>query len=312
MAKNLERTIINCAVTGAIHIPTQSDYLPITPEQIAQEAVGAANAGAGTVHLHVRDPATGQPNSDIQLFREVCSEIQRRSNVVQCTTTGGPIGAGPEERVRVVSELEPELASMNMGSVNFGLFHLVDRFPRFRQEWERPYLERTKDYVFKNTFHDMEIFLETMRNHGTKPEMECYDVGHIYNAAFMADRGLMNPPFYLQFVMGILGGIQPSVEDLLHMKNTADRLFGEDYVWSVLAVGRHQFALGTVAAVLGGNVRVGMEDNLYYSKGRLLKSNEEAVMKMRHMLEEMSFEIANPEDVRQTLNLKGFNNTKFR
>jgi uncharacterized protein (DUF849 family) len=259
----------------------------------------------------MRDPATGQPNSDIGLFREVCSEIKRRSNVVQCTTTGGPLGAGPEERVRVVRDLEPELASMNMGSVNFGLFHLAERFDTFKEQWERPYLEKTKDFVFRNTFHDMEIFLKTMRDHGTKPEMECYDVGHIYNAAFMADRGFMNPPFYLQFVMGILGGIQPSVEGLLHMKSTADTLLGENYAWSVLAVGRHQFALGTVAAVLGGNVRVGMEDNLYYSKGRLLKSNEEAVTKIRRMLEELSVEIADPGDVRQMLNLKGQNLTKF-
>jgi len=311
MAMKQDRAIINCAITGAIHVPTQSDYLPTSPQDIAEEAVRAAKAGAGIVHLHMREPESGRPTSDLGLFKEVCTEVQKRSDAVQCTSTGGPIGASPEERVSVVSALEPELASMNMGSINFGLFHLVDRFSEFKYDWERSYLEMTKDYIFKNTFKDMEVFLKTMRDHGTKPEVECYDVGHIYNAAFMAERGFLDPPFYLQFVMGILGGIQPSVENMIHMKNTADKLFGEDYAWSDLAVGRYQFGLGIVSGLMGGNVRVGMEDNLYYSKKRLLKSNEEAVEKIRRMLAEISIETASPEETRKMLGLKGKEKTRF-
>ena len=311
MAMRQDRIIINCAITGSIHIPTQSDHLPIAPKQIASEAVRAAKGGAGTVHLHVRDPKTGKPNSDIGLFREVCAEIHEQTTVVQCLTTGGPVGASPEERVKVVSELEPELASMNMGSINFALFHLADRFPTFKYDWERPYLEMTKDYIFKNTFESIEIFLKTMRDHGTKPELECYDVGQLYNAAFFADKGYLDTPLYLQMVFGILGAIQPSVENMVHMKNTADKLFGDDYCWSALPVGRHQFSLGAVAAVMGGNVRVGLEDNLYLRKGTLLASNEEAVLKIRTLLDELSIEIADHAETRQLLKLKGKENTNF-
>ncbi len=311
MAMKQSKIFINCAVTGSIHIPTMSDYLPTTPQQIAQEAVRAANAGAATVHLHARNPQTGQPSSDIGLFREFCEEIKRRSDVVLCPTTGGGLGMTPEERVKVVSELEPELASCNMGSFNFGLFPLLERYSKFKFEWEPKYLEMTRDFIFANTFKSLEIFLKTFRDNGTKPEMECYDVGHIYNVAHMADRGFLERPFFLQLIMGILGAIQPSVENLLHMKHTADSLFGEDYVWSVLPVGRFQFSLGTVAAVMGGNVRVGMEDNLYIGKGKIMQSNEEAVQKLRHMVEELSLEIAPPAEVRKLLRLKGRENTKF-
>jgi uncharacterized protein (DUF849 family) len=311
MAKKQNEVIINCAVTGSIHTPTMTEHLPITPQQIAEEAINAAKAGAGTVHLHVRNPETGQPSSDLGLFREVCSEIHKRSDVIQCTTTGGGLGMTPEERVAVVSEFEPELASLNMGSFNFGLFPVLERMDTFKFEWEPQYLEMTKEFVFMNTFKSMEVFFKTMRDHGTKPEMECYDVGHLYNAAFMADRGFIDKPFFLQLILGILGAIQPSVENLVHMKNTADKLFGEDYVWSVLPVGRHQFALGTVAVVMGGNVRVGMEDNLYLSKGRKVKSNEESVSKMRHLIEELSMNVASHSKTREILHLKGKENTKF-
>jgi uncharacterized protein (DUF849 family) len=311
MAMKQSKVFINCAVTGSIHIPTMTDYLPITPQQIADEGVRAADAGAGTVHLHVRNPETGQPSSDVGLFKEVCAEIHRRSDVVQCTTTGGGLGMTPEERLTVVSELEPELASMNMGSINFGLFPALDKYEEFKHEWEREYLEMTRDFVFRNTFKSMEVFFNTMRDCGTKPEMECYDVGHIYNAAYMADRGYVDKPFFLQLIMGILGALQPSVENLVHMKNTADKLFGDDYVWSVLAVGRHQFGLGTVAGVMGGNVRVGMEDNLFERKGKLLTSNEESVTKIRRMLEELSLEVADHAETRKILGLKGKENTKF-
>jgi uncharacterized protein (DUF849 family) len=311
MAMKQKKVIINCAVTGSIHIPTMTPHLPITPQQIAGEAIAAAKAGAGTVHLHVRNPETGQPSSDLGLFKEVCSEIHRSSDVVMCPTTGGGFGMTPEERVRVVRELQPELASCNMGSFNFGLFPLLERFPKFKFEWEREYLEMTRDFIFPNTFKSLEIFLKSFRDSGTKPEMECYDVGHLYNVAHMADQGYIDKPFFLQLILGILGAIQPSVENLVHMKNTADKLFGDDYLWSVLPVGRHQFALGTVGVVMGGNVRVGMEDNLYLSKGVLVKSNEESVAKIRHMIEELSLEVATPDETREMLKLKGRDKTNF-
>jgi len=311
MAMRQRKMIINCAITGGIHVPTQSDYLPVTPGQIVEDAVKAAEAGAGTVHLHVRDPETGQPSSDLGLFKEICGEIHRRSDVVQCTTTGGAAGMTPEERVMVVSELEPELASLNMGSFNFGLFPLLDKYSDFKFEWERKYLEMTRDFVFTNTFKSIEVFLKTFTDHGTKPEMECYDMGHIYNVAFFADRGYLEKPFFLQLILGILGAIQPSVENLVHMKNTADKLFGDDYMWSVLPVGRYQFSLGTVAAVMGGNVRVGMEDNLYISRGKKVTANEKSVLKIRRMFEELGLEVANHEETRQMLGLKGKSNTRF-
>lgn len=305
------KIIINCAVTGAIHIPTQSPYLPISPQHIIDEAVKAAAAGAGSIHIHVRNPSNGQPTSDLGLFKEVLGEIQKRSDVVLCPTTGGGLGMTAEERLRVVAELKPELASCNMGSLNYGLFPLLERFETFKFDWEREYLEMTRDFIFPNTFQSLETFMKTFRESGTRPEMECYDVGHLYNIAHMAERGLIEKPFFIQFVMGILGGIQPSVENLLHMKNTADRLFGKDYLWSVLAAGQYQFSYGTVAAVMGGNVRVGMEDNLYLSKGRLVKSNEESVLKIRRIIEDLSMEIASPDEVRRLLNLKGKDKTKF-
>jgi len=312
MAMNNKKQFINCAVTGAINIPTQTPYLPITPKQIADEALAAAREGAGTVHLHVRTPENGKPITDLGLFREVCTEVHKNSDVVQCLTTGGGLGMTPEERVMVVSEFEPELASMNMGSINFGLFPLMEKVSDFKYQWEKEYLEMTRDFVFMNTFKSMEVFLNIMKEHGTKPEMECYDMGHIYNAAFLADRGFMEPPFFLQFILGIVGAIQPSVENLVHMKNTADKLFGDDYTWSVLPVGRNQFALGSVAAVMGGNVRVGLEDNVYIAKGELMKSNGDAVAKIKRIMsDDFSIDVATPDDVRSILKLKGKGKTKF-
>lgn len=311
MAMKQRKVIINCAITGSIHIPTQSPYLPITPQQIADEAVKAAEAGAAIVHLHARNPETGQPSSDLRLVKEYCSEINRRSDVIMCTTTGAGLGMTPEERLKVVAEFQPELASMNMGSINFGLFQLLERYEEYKFEWERQYLEMTKDFIFPNTFKSLEIFLKTFRDNGTKPELECYDVGHLYNAAYFADRGWIEKPFYIQLILGILGAIQPSVENIVHMRNVADKLFGDDYLSSVLPVGRHQFALGTVNAVMGGNVRVGMEDNLFLRKGELVQSNEQSVKKMVHLLDEFSLEVATPDDTRQILGLKGKNQTKF-
>jgi uncharacterized protein (DUF849 family) len=311
MAMKQQKVIINCAVTGSIHIPSQSPYIPITPKQIADEAVKAAEAGAGTVHVHVRNPATGQPSSDLGLFKEVCSEIHRRSNVVVCPTTGGGLGMTPQERVRVVAELKPELATCNMGSFNYGLYPLLDKIHEFKFEWEKQYLEMTRNFIFSNTFQSLEVFMNTFNDSGTKPEMECYDVGHLYNIAHMAERGFIKKPFFLHFIMGILGAIQPSVENLMHMKHVADGLFGEDYIWSVLAVGRYQFSYSTVAAVLGGNVRIGMEDNLWLGKGELVKSNEESVRKIRRIVEDLSMEIHTADEVRQILQLKGKDKTKF-
>lgn len=311
MAIKTERIVINCAVTGSIHIPSQSKYLPITPQQIIDEGVKAANAGSGTVHFHVRNPQTGQPTSDIGLFREVFEEVNRRVDVVLCASTGGGLGMTPEERLRVVTELQPELASCNMGSFNYGLFPLLNRISTFNFEWEQKYLEMTRDFVFSNTFKSLEVSMRIFKENGTKPEMECYDVGHLYNIAHMAERGFIEKPFFVQFIMGILGAIQPSIENLLHMKHVADSLFGEDYAWSVLAVGRFQFPYSAVAAVMGGNVRVGMEDNLFLSKGRFVKSNEESVHKVRRIIEELDMEIATPDDVRKMLKLKGRANTNF-
>ncbi len=311
MAMKQSKVIINCAITGSIHIPTQSPHLPITPKEIADDAVKAANAGAAIVHLHARNPETGQPTTDLGLVREYCSEIHRRSDVILCPTTGAGLGMTAEERIKVVAEFQPELASMNMGSFNFGLFPLLERYSEFKFEWEREYLEMTRDFIFPNTFYSMEIFFKTFRDNGTKPEMECYDVGHLYNLAHFVDKGLVERPFYIQLILGILGAIQPSVENLVHMKNTADKLFGDDYVCSVLPVGRHQFALGTVNAIMGGNVRVGMEDNIWLRKGQLVKSNEESVRKIRHLLDELSMEVATPDETRQTLKLKGRDQTRF-
>lgn len=311
MAMKQSKVIINCAITGSIHIPTQSPYLPITPQQIADEAVKAAGAGAAIVHLHARNPETGQPSSDLRLVKEYCSEIHRRSDVIICTTTGAGLGMTPEERLKVVAEFQPELASMNMGSINFGLFPLLERYEEFKFEWEKEYLEMTRDFIFPNTFKSLEIFLKTFRDNGTKPELECYDVGHLYNAGYFADRGWIEKPFYIQLIFGILGAIQPSVENIVHMRNVADKLFGDDHLSSVLPVGRNQFALGTVNAVMGGNVRVGMEDNLYLRKGELVKSNEQSVKKMVHLLDELSLEVATPDETRQILGLKGKDQTKF-
>ena len=309
MAMKQSKVILNCAVTGSVHVPSMSEYLPITPEEIYTDSLKAAEAGATTIHLHVRDPETGKPSSDMGLFREVCSAIHNNSDVIQCTTTGGGIGMTPEERVSVVRELKPELASMNIGSMNYGAFLAAESVKQFKYDWEKPFLESTKEWIYSNTFSSMELFLKTMKDCGTKPELECFDLGGIYTAAYLADQGLLDKPFYFQFVLGILGGIQPSIENMLHMKKTADQLFGEDYTWSVLPVGRYEFPYCTVAAVMGGNVRVGMEDNLFLKKGVPLTSNAQAVEKIRRIIEDLGMEIANPDDGRKILGLKGKKNT---
>ena len=306
-----DKVIITCAVTGSIHTPTMSPYLPLKPEEIAEEAVKAAEAGAAIVHIHARDPKTGIPTSDVNIFREILSKIKERSDVVICPTTGGGLGMTVEERVRVVPELKPEIASFNMGSMNFALHHLIPKYEKFKFEWERQYLEMSKDFVFKNTFKDLEYIAKIFYENETKPELECYDVGHLYNAAYLLTTGVLKPPLHIQFVHGILGGIGTHVEDLMHMKRTADRLFGENYTWSVIGAGRFEFGLCTVALVLGGHVRVGMEDNLYLSKGRLARSNAEMVEKMVRIARELGREPATPDEARKILGLKGKDKVNF-
>jgi uncharacterized protein (DUF849 family) len=306
-----DKVIISCAVTGSIHVPTMSTYLPITTEQIAREAISACEAGASSVHLHARNPKTGEPTMELGLFQEFCQEVNRKSDVIICITTGGAPTMTPEERMVAVKRFKPELASINMGSINFGLFPLMDKIKEYKWPWEKDYLERSKDNVFKNTFYDQERIFKIMKENGTKPELECYDMGHLYNTAYWADKGLIDPPFWLQLIFGIMGAIQPSVENLVFMKSTADRLFGKDYLWSVLPTGRHEFNLCTVGAIMGGNVRVGMEDNLYLSKGRLAKSNGEMVEKMVHLLKELDLEPTSPQETRAMLKLKGKEKTSY-
>ncbi|MEM2346621.1 MAG: 3-keto-5-aminohexanoate cleavage protein [Archaeoglobaceae archaeon] len=305
-----ERVIITCAITGSIHTPTMSPYLPITPEQIIEEAIKAAEAGASIVHIHVRDPVTGRPSSDINLFKKVLSGIKEKSDVVICPTTGGGLGMTVEERLRVVSELKPEIASFNMGSMNFALHHMLEKHREFKFEWEREYLEMSKDFIFRNTFGDMEKASQIFYANGTKPELECYDVGHIYNAAYLLSKGFLKPKPYLQFVMGILGGIGADIENLLHMKRIAEKLLG-DFEWSVIGAGRMEIPLCTVALTLGGNVRVELEDNLYLGKGLLAKSNAELVQKIVRIARELGIEPATPQETRKILGLKGVENVNF-
>jgi uncharacterized protein (DUF849 family) len=308
----IEKVIISCAVTGAIHIPSMSPYLPITPEQITREAITAAEAGAGSVHIHARDPQTGEPTMDLGLFQQICSEVNEKSDVIICITTGGAPTMTPEERMVAVKKFKPELASINMGSFNFGLFPLMDKIKEYKWDWEMKYLEKSKDNIFKNTFYDQERIFKIMRDNGTKPELECYDVGHLYNTAYWVDKGAIDSPVWLQLIFGIMGAIQPSVENLVFMKNTADKLFGKDYVWSVLPSGRHEFNLCTVGAIMGGNVRVGMEDNLYLSKGQLARNNAEMVEKMVSILMQLDLEPASPGETRNILKLKGKAQTNYK
>jgi uncharacterized protein (DUF849 family) len=307
----MAKVIISCAITGAIHVPSMSPYLPITPEQIASNAIGAAKAGAGAVHIHVRDRKTGEPTMDLGLFQEVCQEVHSKSDAIINITTGGAPTMTPEERMVGVKKFKPELASINMGSINFGLFPAMEKIQEYKWDWEEPYLEKSKDNVFKNTFYDQERIFKIMENTGTKPEMECYDVAHLYNTAYWADKGVLKPPFWLQLIFGIMGGIQPSVENLAFMKTTADKLFGNDYIWSTLAAGRYEYNLCTAGVIMGGHARVGLEDNLYVGKGRLAKDNAEMVEKMVRIIKELDHEPTTPQETRAILKLKGPDQTNF-
>jgi uncharacterized protein (DUF849 family) len=305
------KVIITCAITGAIHTPTMSPHLPGTAVEIAEAAIGAARAGAAIVHLHARMPADGRPTQDPEVFRRFLPNIKAGSDVVINLTTGGAATMQVEERLQPALQLMPEVASLNMGSMNFGLYEMISRYKDWHYDWELPYLAGSDDRIFKNTFKDIAYILQSCSGNGTRFEVECYDIGHLYTAAHFIDRGLLEPPLFIQSVFGIRGGIGPHPEDVLHMKRTADRLFGNDYQWSVLGAGRNQMYVATQSAILGGNVRVGLEDSLWIGKGRLAESNAEQVAKIRRILEELGLEIATPDDTRRILKLKGRHRVGF-
>ena len=305
------KVIITCAVTGAIHTPSMSPHLPVTPEQIADAAIGAAEAGAAIVHLHARDPETGRPDQTPEAFSRFLPVIKQRSDCVVNLTTGGAPTMTVEERLRPAATFKPEVASLNMGSMNFGLFPMLARYKELKHEWERSYLEGSRDLVFKNTFNDIEHILSTCRDNGTRFEFECYDTAHLYNLAHFLDRGLVQPPLFVQTVFGILGGIGTHPDDVLHMKRTADRLLGDAYRWSVLGAGRNQMSIAAMAAAMGGNVRVGLEDSVWDGPGRLAKSNAAQVTRVRTILEGLGLEIATPADARAILALKGGDQVAF-
>ncbi|HLS85584.1 MAG TPA: 3-keto-5-aminohexanoate cleavage protein [Burkholderiales bacterium] len=311
MAAAQGKVIITCAVTGAIHTPTMSPYLPVTPDEIAEAAIGAAEAGAAIVHLHAREPKDGRPTQDPAMFMRFLPKIRAASNVVINLTTGGAPTMTVEERLRPAAELKPEVASLNMGSMNFGLYEMLGRYKDFKYDWEKPYLAGSDDRIFKNTFKDIATILETCRENDTRFEIECYDIGHLYTAAHFLDRGLVRPPLFIQSVFGIRGGIGPHPEDVMHMKRTADRLFGDQYYWSVLGAGRNQMFVAAMSAVMGGNVRVGLEDSLWLGRGQLAKTNAEQVTKARRIIEELGLVVATPDDAREMLKLKGPNRVGF-
>ena len=304
--KENENVIIAAALTGAIHVPTMSPALPITPEELIEDGIAAAEAGASIIHIHVRDPETGQPSSDLGLFREVASGIRAETDAIVQPSTGGSADMSVEERIAVVPEIEPETASCNMGSMNFGLYPILRGYDEFEQDWEPAYLDSSRDFIFRNTFGDIETLLETFDEHDTKPELECYDVGHLHTAKHFFDRGLLDPPLRIQFVMGIHGGIAAEPEHLTHMYQTAEKLFGDQYSFSVIGAGRQEFPLGTQGVSMGGHVRVGLEDNLYLEQGRLANSNAELVEKMVELTRSLTGRgIAGPEETREFLDLKG-------
>lgn len=304
--------IITCAITGAIHTPTMSPHLPITPEEIANEAIAASEAGAAIVHIHTRDPETGEPVTDLEKFSKIAAKIQSETDVIVQPTTGGAPTMSPEERIQVVPELNPEMCSCNMGSINFGLYPMADAFDDWEYEWEEPYLEGTTDLVFQNTFEDLEVMLTTMGEHGTVPSLECYDVGHLYNLDHCINQGYIDPPVHLEFVTGINGGIGAEPENITHMKNVADDLFGDQHSFSVIGAGKAQFPIGTHAITLGGHMRVGLEDSLYLERGTLAESNSDQVEKAVDLAWDIAGrEPATPDDVREFLDLKGADETEF-
>lgn len=311
MAKANRKVIITCAVTGAIHTPSMSPHLPVSADEIAEAAIGAHEAGAAIVHLHARDPKDGRPDQRPEAFEPFLKRIKKACGVVINITTGGAPTMLVEERLKPCAHFKPEVASLNMGSMNFGLFPMLARFKEFKFDWERPYLAGSDDRIFRNTFRDIENILTTCAGNGTRFEIECYDIGHLYTLRHFADRGLVKPPFFIQSVFGILGGIGPHAEDVAHMRRTADRLFGDQYQWSVLGAGRNQLTIATQSLALGGNVRVGLEDSLWIGAGRLAESNAQQVRAIRKVIEGLGLEVATPDDARQLLQLKGASQVNF-
>ena len=310
MAKS-NKVIISCAVTGSIHTPSMSPHLPITAEEIADSAIGAAEAGAAIVHLHARDPETGKPDQSLERFAPFLGVIKQRTPAVVNITTGGAMTMTVEERALPAIKFAPEVASLNMGTMNFGLYPMLNRYKDFKHDWEREYIEGSRAGFFKNTFADIEYILTECANNGTRFEVECYDIGHLYTLAHMVDRGIVKPPFFVQSVFGILGGIGTHPEDVAHMKRTADRLFGDAYRWSVLGAGSNQMRIAAMSAAMGGNVRVGLEDSLWAGPGKLAESNAEQVRIVRQIIEGLGREIATPDEAREILELKGGDKVEF-
>jgi uncharacterized protein (DUF849 family) len=305
------KVIITCAVTGSIHTPSMSPHLPVTPQEIADAAIGAAEAGAAIVHLHARNPQNGRPDQTPEAFMRFLPAIKKASNVVINLTTGGAPTMGVQERLQPALQLKPEVASLNLGSMNFGLYEMLNRFKEFKHDWERPYLAESDDRVFRNTFRDIALVLESCSANDTRFELECYDIGHLYTAAHFMDRGLLKAPLFIQSVLGLRGGIGAHHEDISHMKRTADRLLGDAFEWSVLGAGRSQMFSAVQSAVMGGHVRVGLEDSLWGGPGKLAASNAEQVARIRRILEELGLEIATPDEARAILKLKGADRVGF-
>lgn len=306
------KVIITCAVTGSIHTPTMTPHLPITPDEIAQASIGAVEAGASIIHLHARDPKDGRPTPDPEVFMGFLPRIKQQTDAVINITTGGGHGMTLEERLAAPLRAKPEMCSLNMGSMNFGLFPMLQKYQEFQHDWERKHLENSRDFIFRNTFQDIEYILKHLgEGCGTRFEFECYDIGHLYTLAHFLDRGLVKPPLFVQTIFGILGGIGADPENLAHMRRIADKLFGDQYQWSVLAAGRHQMPFVTMGAIMGGNVRVGLEDSIYVGKGQLAKSNADQVTRIRTILEGLSLEVATPGEARSLLALKGGDQVAF-
>jgi len=306
------KAIITCAITGSIHTPSMSPHLPVTPDEIATQAVDAAKAGAAILHLHARNPENGRPSGAPETFNRFLPRIKQACDAIVNITTGGGQGMSIDERIMAAEAFSPEMTSLNMGTMNFGLFPMLGRYKEFKHEWERAHLEGSKDFIFRNTFGDIEKILQRLgEGHGVRFEFECYDVGHLYTLAHFLDRKLVKPPLFVQTIFGILGGIGAEPQNVMVMRETAERLFGDQYHWSVLAAGRFQLPFCTMAATMGANVRVGLEDNLFIGKGELAKSNAELVVKMRHILEELSIDIASADEARAMLELKGASQVKF-
>ncbi|MEB8389212.1 3-keto-5-aminohexanoate cleavage protein [Rhodobacteraceae bacterium KMM 6894] len=304
--------IITCAPTGGIHTPTMSPHLPITPSQIAEASIDAAAAGASIIHLHARNPDDGRPDADPDLFMQFLPRIKQATGAVMNISTGGGLGMTREQRLRAALQVSPEMASMNMGSMNFGIFPLAAKYTEWQHAWEPEFLESTRDFIFRNTFADIEYAMKELgEGHGTRFEFECYDLGHLYNLAWVAAQGWVKPPFFIQMVFGILGGVGPDLDNLVHMKKVADKLFGDDYELSVLAAGRHQMPFATQSALLGGNLRVGLEDSLYIGPGEKATSSAQQVHKVRAIIENLGLSVATPDEARARLALKGGDQVAF-